>query len=234
MFPDIKLQGCIFHWVQCIWRKVQEFGLQPSYNQRQAIYDYIRRCMALPFLPHQHMRPAFDHLASQANSDQLRRLIYYMSDTWFESSVFPLSSLSVFGLAIRTNNDVEGKHLLSCLLRSTFTLYDYHQLPDWFVFAVQITHNCFKESICLTCLTHCLLLREFTASLWYAHAPASVVDLDLIYDNVRFGMLFVLIAGKYQVSVYRAIETLVFYYERKCLKEVLKCVFSALQVGTGV
>ena len=59
-FPGIRIQGCVFHWVQCVWRKVQHLGLQTTYMKRQAVHAYIRKLMALPFLPHQHMRFPFE------------------------------------------------------------------------------------------------------------------------------------------------------------------------------
>ncbi|KAG5872329.1 hypothetical protein JTB14_037577 [Gonioctena quinquepunctata] len=31
LFPDAKIQGCDFHWNQCLWRKVQEIELVTDY-----------------------------------------------------------------------------------------------------------------------------------------------------------------------------------------------------------
>ena len=28
VFPDCQMRGCVFHWTQAVWRKVQENGLQ--------------------------------------------------------------------------------------------------------------------------------------------------------------------------------------------------------------
>ena len=30
----VPVKGCLFHWVQCLWKKVQELGLVPGYMRR--------------------------------------------------------------------------------------------------------------------------------------------------------------------------------------------------------
>ena len=37
VFPDVHLMGCLFHWNQALWRKVQELGLQSAYSTCRAI-----------------------------------------------------------------------------------------------------------------------------------------------------------------------------------------------------
>lgn len=91
-----------------MWRHVQQFGLAATYQQRRGMYDYIRQLMALPFLPAQHIRQAFDHLKTKANTEQLQRLVNYMDRQWFQHAVFDVASWCVFRQTVRTNNDVEG------------------------------------------------------------------------------------------------------------------------------
>ncbi|KAK6178953.1 hypothetical protein SNE40_011423 [Patella caerulea] len=109
VFPGMKLKGCVFHWIQCVWRKVQGVGLAGTYYERKTIYNYVRSLMALPFLPADHMLAAFDKLCLMANTDPLRELVSYIRQTWFESSVYSLNNISIFMMAFRTNNDCEGK-----------------------------------------------------------------------------------------------------------------------------
>ncbi|RMX51817.1 hypothetical protein pdam_00021963 [Pocillopora damicornis] len=30
VLPDVMVKGCVFHWTQALWRKIQEFGLQTA------------------------------------------------------------------------------------------------------------------------------------------------------------------------------------------------------------
>jgi len=44
-FPDATVKGCTFHFMQSIWRKVQELGLQKSYMERRRAHSFIRYSM---------------------------------------------------------------------------------------------------------------------------------------------------------------------------------------------
>jgi len=76
---------------------------------------YLRhRCvMALPFLPADHIAPAFEELVERLPSDVDQRVstfVSYVSDTWVNSRLWPASCWSAFQSSVRTNNDVEGWH----------------------------------------------------------------------------------------------------------------------------
>ena len=110
VFPDKPIQGCAFHFTQAVWRHVQQLGLSPTYNTHNSTYKYIKKLMALPFLPHEQITPSFTALEEQASTQQLQDLVRYMRSTWIESTVWPPSSWSIYMRAVRTNNDVEGWH----------------------------------------------------------------------------------------------------------------------------
>ncbi|XP_068725452.1 uncharacterized protein [Montipora capricornis] len=110
VLPTVKLQGCVFHWTQALWRKVQELGLQTAYSGNDAVYRYIRKLMALPFLPQHEIRPMFVLLSVQAETQPLRNLIEYIQEQWIDSTIFLPRDWSVFNKPIRTNNDIEGWH----------------------------------------------------------------------------------------------------------------------------
>lgn len=69
--------------------------------------------MALPFLPAEQIADMFQHfsnLLGPSHDIGFHRLLEYFESTWITSTIFPPSSWSVFGHAVRTNNDVEGWH----------------------------------------------------------------------------------------------------------------------------
>ena len=66
--------------------------------------------MALPFLPEDNIQPMFEQLRLEATTDPLKQFVNYVSETWISSNTWPPSSWSVYMMAIRSNNDVEGWH----------------------------------------------------------------------------------------------------------------------------
>jgi len=66
--------------------------------------------MALPFLPYEHMQPAFDELAHSATEGRMVELVAYIRNNWMHSTLWGPTELSAFMQAVRTNNDVEGWH----------------------------------------------------------------------------------------------------------------------------
>lgn len=90
--------------------KVQELGLQAAYTSDDGVYRYIRKLMALPFLPRREIRPMFQLLRRQAQTQPLQDLVSYINKQWIESTVFPPKNWSVYRQPMRTNNDLEGWH----------------------------------------------------------------------------------------------------------------------------
>ena len=66
--------------------------------------------MAMPFLPAGEIPAAFAKLRLRASANDMKRLVSYIGSTWIESTTFPPKDWSVYGQAIRTNNDLEGWH----------------------------------------------------------------------------------------------------------------------------
>ena len=110
VFPGVELRGCSFHFTQAVYRHVQSLGLQTAYQENVSVRNYVRKLMALCYIPAIHIRPLFQKLSQEARSPSMQSLIDYMRDTWVETSTFKPESWSVFDLPFRTNNDVEGWH----------------------------------------------------------------------------------------------------------------------------
>ena len=125
--PRVAVKGCVFHWTQAVWRRVQDLGLKPAYSQRNSIYNYIRQLLALPFLPQNHIPPTFQQLYERANTDQLQRLVAYIDRQRMNHAIFDVPSWCIFGCTVRTNNDVEGKHkIILCFINC----YPLNQFPS--------------------------------------------------------------------------------------------------------
>jgi len=74
----------------------------------------LRKLLALPLLPAEHIQPAFAAISSAgvpdaAAVDQQYCKLSYVGATWLESTVWSADNLSVYGQHVRTNNDVEGE-----------------------------------------------------------------------------------------------------------------------------
>ena len=89
---------------------VQELGLATAYEQDDGTHRLIRKLLALPFLPDKEIPAAFIQLRGTATTDSLKKLVRYLKSTWIESSIFPPKAWSVYGQAVRTNNNLEGWH----------------------------------------------------------------------------------------------------------------------------
>ena len=87
-------------------------GLQAIYRGDESTKHVIRKIMALPLLPANHIAESFNHIANSVrrNDRPLQKLIKYVRRQWITSTVHSLDGMSVHGLDIRTNNDCDGYH----------------------------------------------------------------------------------------------------------------------------
>ncbi len=81
VFPGVRIQGCSFHWAQCIWRKVQDIGLAHAYVHDNATHNLCRQFLALPYLPKEHIPIMFENLPS---TPKLTELVAYIRANWIE------------------------------------------------------------------------------------------------------------------------------------------------------
>jgi transposase-like protein len=77
LFPGIPIKGCVFHWCQAIFRKIQKSGLAVSYNSKGNTYTFPRKLMALPFLSREHIPLAFNKLKETAQG-HLHTVVRYV------------------------------------------------------------------------------------------------------------------------------------------------------------
>ena len=94
-------------------RQMDEMGLMPRYKEDAFTKDILLKMMALPLLHQQHIRAAFDNLVTSISPDDdlLLQFKDYVHSQWMSSSsIYPLSSISVFQLSIRNRTDCQGYH----------------------------------------------------------------------------------------------------------------------------
>jgi hypothetical protein len=75
--------------------KVANLGLKTSYNEKKGVHIFVRKLPALPYLPADHIRPAFNNIR-QTTSIQLQLLINYLTNTWLNNTTWSVQQWSVF------------------------------------------------------------------------------------------------------------------------------------------
>ena len=110
VLPGVELKGCAFHFTQALWRHIQENGLQRAYTTDDGTYKFLRRVMALSYLPAQNIPGVFRRLERECTNAAITLFLGYVRRTWINSYVWSPATWSVYKLSIRTNNDLEGWH----------------------------------------------------------------------------------------------------------------------------
>jgi hypothetical protein len=118
VFPGATLKGCNFHYNQCLFKKIQELGLQKDYydsspDDPTSIKSLFKQTACLAFMPMSAINDLwcgimdkFDHIA------HAQEFFDYFTDTWVdEGCLFPKTLWNYYGFhGPRTTNGVEGWH----------------------------------------------------------------------------------------------------------------------------
>lgn len=110
VFPDIRFRGCAFHWAQAVWSHVQQLGLATQYHTDKGTHSFVRKLLALPFLPHEHIQQTFQTMKDFNSAEALNPLLAYVEKHWLQSPFWTIREWCMYGQPVRTNNDVEGWH----------------------------------------------------------------------------------------------------------------------------
>ena len=112
VFPGVTFLGWYFHWVQAVWKRVQELGFPVVYNTDDKTHKYICKLLFLPYLPAEHISTIFTALQEKAVTESLKELTSYINYAWFNSSVWSITSWSVLdatpGPSMRLKADLLG------------------------------------------------------------------------------------------------------------------------------
>lgn len=127
LFPSTRIKCCFFHFMQCLYRHVQECGLQNMYTNDVAFMTSIKMIASLTFVPVHDVLFAYDSLIMTeyfvANDDLLSQFLNYFEFTWVgQKTRNNTRKPPLFGIDLwnsyedvkndlpRTNNAVEGWH----------------------------------------------------------------------------------------------------------------------------
>ena len=80
-----------------------------AYTEDEGTYGWIRKLLALPFLPYTDITTQFERLRLGAEGPR-KELTQYIASQWIYNAIFPVKNWSVFMQPVRTNNDIEGWH----------------------------------------------------------------------------------------------------------------------------
>lgn len=121
VFPDVDIKGCFFHLAQCVYRRVQDNGLQARYRDDQDFNLDVKMIPALAFVPADDVEEAFESLVDHISADA-QPILDYFEDTFIgrpgrrnrRGPVFSLGIWNMFDRTVqelpRTNNNIEGWH----------------------------------------------------------------------------------------------------------------------------
>ena len=83
VFQDVTIQGCFFHFSQCIFRSTQSHGLQKLYEENCEFALKMRMVAALAFVHPQSVVHYFDHLCDHVVFPlEAQPVLNYFEDTW--------------------------------------------------------------------------------------------------------------------------------------------------------
>ena len=122
-FPHSQISGCLFHFGQSVWRKIQAQGLASWYTQSPENAMLIKSLQALAFVPLQDVSDTFEQLVSSLDEETdiiLGDFLTYFEATWIGNVQRGRRRLPVFHQELwnvhervlqdlpRTNNSIEG------------------------------------------------------------------------------------------------------------------------------
>jgi hypothetical protein len=112
--PETRIRGCYFHFAQSLWRKIQELGLEKLYRTDDSVRMFVRRIVALSFLPVNAITVIWTLLCARAPRQftGIPEYILYAEQTWISgNALFPKQIWNQYdNMGPRTNNHLEGFH----------------------------------------------------------------------------------------------------------------------------
>ena len=124
-FPEAQISGCNFHFNQCMWRNLQNFGLTADYTNNEEIRLHIRMCAALAYLPIDDVEDGWICTQQTSpNHEKLTRFYDYFVSQWLENDNITKEMWNCHKQRHRSNNALEGwNNRLNTLIRPHPNVY---------------------------------------------------------------------------------------------------------------
>jgi hypothetical protein len=188
-FPSAKHFGCAFHWAQAVMKKVRDLGLAPAYSRGGVTRMAVKKLMALCYLPSEKIKEVFCFFQIEMSRElpSLVPLLEYMDRNWINGKMWKPENWTVFGKAVRTNNDCEGLH--SAWNNAAGKKMQFYRLADFLeAIAAQVklearllTHSKIKRYI----KKASQMTQKTLFNLWESYQKNELNSLELITEIVE-------------------------------------------------
>lgn len=103
--PHTRIQGCLFHFKRCIYRKLKQLGM----NKFLIYKIHALRCIALAYLPQEYRSDGWLYIeAENENEPKLTQFNNYFVNTWLKESAYYSDKWTFFDVIHKTNNAIEA------------------------------------------------------------------------------------------------------------------------------
>lgn len=120
-WPECQIQGCYFHFAQCIWRKINELNLKSLYINNKKINKFCRVLLTLAFMSQKDAEYTFfEILRTPERPQELNSLYSYFTNNFLGNILsvnpppFPHNLWRIimdeYNEIPKTNNAIEGWH----------------------------------------------------------------------------------------------------------------------------
>lgn len=93
VFPNAEVNGCYFHFKQCLMKKLDKLGLRNRYCTNMIFWLDVNKLAALAFLPPEDIPSAFAELLPFLPSDpQFTEFLDYIDNTWVRGQLLSITS----------------------------------------------------------------------------------------------------------------------------------------------
>ena len=135
-----NMQGCFFHFTQCVYRKVKQIGLSEQYKvHKSVVHLYVRLLMLSAYIKPPLKGAAFNDLVRSFSAEdvdddtrtKMTSVFNYFKITWL-NGCYDVKLWSFSGTEMNTNNICESFH------SGLTTSFPYISHPNMFTFANMI------------------------------------------------------------------------------------------------